>query len=445
MKTSKMDPISVSQLTALLKDIMEDIPPIWLSGEITNLTLARSGHCYFSLKDANSQIRVNLWRNTLTRLDFRPQEGSNVLIYGSLNLYVPRGEYSLVVQYMEPLGRGSHRAAFEHLRKQLQEEGLFDSDRKTGLPFLPKTIGIVTSAHGAALQDIRKVLAQRFSSLTLLVADSQVQGAGAGKSLARAIQRLDGRCEVIILGRGGGSEQDLWAFNDETLVRAIAACQTPLVSAVGHESDITLSDLAADVRAATPSQAAELVVGTRRSYLDLVATQVERLKTRMERLILLKRDALTKLHFRETLLKSTRELVDRRHRLEKATERLHLSADQALNQRSDQVRFLTASLSISSLKDSTRNSRNHVTALQNSLVSSFRADLARRSAQIGTLSAELEALSPLNVLSRGYSILTTTEGQLVSRADQVRPGDLLTATLAQGTIKLIVQIQKSEE
>jgi len=274
--------LTVSELTARLREALEErFPAVWVEGEISNYRLYGSGHAYFTLKDADAQLRAVLFRNRMRRIRFEPTDGLHVMAFGSIEVYPQRGEYQLVVELLEPKGLGALQLAFEQLKARLQAEGLFDPARKRELPRFPRKIGIVTSPSGAAIRDMLRVIGRRFGELHIVIAPCRVQGEGAAAEIAQGLRELNGLgdVDVIIVGRGGGSLEDLWAFNEEVVARAIAASKVPVVSAVGHEVDFTIADFVADLRAPTPSAAAELVVREKQAVVDALV----QLRARLER------------------------------------------------------------------------------------------------------------------------------------------------------------------
>ncbi|MGH7356084.1 MAG: exodeoxyribonuclease VII large subunit, partial [Candidatus Rokuibacteriota bacterium] len=273
--------LTVAELSERLRAVVEErFPAVWVEGEISNFRVYASGHAYFTLKDDQAQLRCALFRTRARRVKFEPGDGQHVLAFGSIEVYAARGEYHLVVELLEPRGLGALQLAFEQLKRRLADEGLFDAARKRPLPRFPRKIGVVTSPDGAALRDILRVIGRRFGDVHIVLAPARVQGEGAAAEVAQGVRDLNalGGVDVIIVGRGGGSLEDLWAFNDEMLARTLAASKVPVVSAVGHEVDFTIADFVADVRAATPSQAAELVIGEKAAVADALADLTRRLK-----------------------------------------------------------------------------------------------------------------------------------------------------------------------
>jgi exodeoxyribonuclease VII large subunit len=384
---------SVSELVSELKSLLEDeFGRVWVVGEISNLHRARSGHSYFTLKDDDAQIRAALFRGVAQRLPFDPEDGLEVVVFGDLTLYPSRGDLQIIVRGLEPRGQGALQLAFEQLRARLEAEGLFAPELKRPLPELPRRVGVVTSATGAAIRDVIQVTGQRFPSIPLLVAPTRVQGEGAEEEIAAALELVAGRgVDVILLVRGGGSLEDLFAFNTERLARAIRDCPIPVVSGVGHEVDVTIADLVADARAPTPSAAAALAVPDRRGQ-----------ETRLDR-------------ERRRLRAAALGVVDRAaRRLGHGRESLRAYAPSA-RLLADRVRW---------------------SAAQSALQRGVGAHLAGSGARFAAVSARLDALSPLAVLSRGYAIVyREPDGVIVRRAREVRPGDALRLRVSEGEIE----------
>src|SRR6266850_442256 len=309
--------------------VMEErFPAVWVEGEISNFKVYSSGHAYFTLKDETAQLRCVLFRTRARRVRFEPRDGLHVMAFGAVEIYAQRGDYSLVVELLEPKGVGALQLAFEQLKERLGAEGLFDQARKRPLPRFPRKIGIVTSPSGAAIRDMLRVIGRRFGEIHIVLAPARVQGDGAAAEVAEGIRELNalGGVDVIIIGRGGGSLEDLWAFNDEMLARTIAASKIPVISAVGHEVDYTIADFVADVRAATPSQAAELVVKEKRAVVDTLGDLTGRLQRVMRRAFAAQRDRLERALGRRALTDPSRPLRDLERRLDDARVRLRQAA-----------------------------------------------------------------------------------------------------------------------
>lgn len=441
MQGLRTSPFSVTELTMEIKELLEShIPQIWIAGEITGFRPARSGHWYFSLKDDRTQIRVNMWRSTTRRIDFQPKEGDHVLIYGPVNLYTPRGEYSLIAEWMEPLGKGRMRMDFERMKAMLMQEGLFESSHKKKLPPFPRRVGVITSKSGAALQDILNVLHRRFRGLTVVVADSKVQGEGAAEDLVKAMNNLDqhGNCDVIIIGRGGGSEEDLQAFNDETLTRTIFKAQTPVISAVGHETDFSLTDFVADVRAATPSQAAELVVKSGEELRAILLSLQTRLLSRVQSHLHHASQRLHNLHAEAVFSRLKRSCDDRFQTIDILREQIQWKMEQHLSKARVSLRHLDDHLAQDRQSLDLSRKKLHIEDIIRHLSLQIKRHLEVREAQYSKTTHTLEALSPLKILARGYSLIQDENGKIISASDDVQHGQRLKARLHKGSLNIQV-------
>jgi exodeoxyribonuclease VII large subunit len=441
--------MTVSELTDRIQGILEtELFDVWVEGEISNLKLAPSGHHYFSLKDDEAQIRAVVWRNDARLLRFRPKDGMKVLARGQLRVFPPRGEYQLQVQVLEPLGKGSLQQAFEELKEKLQQEGLFDPARKRPLPMLPRRIGVVTSPGGAVLRDILRVLRSRYANLDVLVYPVAVQGDGAWYEIAQAIRglnRLPG-LDVIVLARGGGSLEDLWAFNEEGVARAIAASRIPTISAVGHETDFTIADFVADLRAPTPSAAAEVVVREKLHVVRALGETYEALKQAMAFRLRRERERLDGLGRRRVLTDAARALRDLHRRLDELTTRLALGARH--QRRSGVHRLSLARNALRSLNPVARIANGTVvlSQLRGRLASAgaYRVKIARH--RFDAAVGQLDSLSPLAVLGRGYSLTRLLpSGAIVRSAAQTRPGDAIEILLRQGALDARVERLKERD
>ncbi|MNZ21185.1 Exodeoxyribonuclease 7 large subunit [compost metagenome] len=433
---------TVTRLNSAVRMILEqDLGLVWLTGELSNLAMPSSGHWYFSLKDISAQVRCAMFKGNNRRVPFRPQDGMQVLVQARVSLYEPRGDYQLIIESMQPAGDGMLALRFEELKRRLGAEGLFDEGRKRPLPREPRAVGLVTSATGAALHDMLTVLKRRAPDLPVFIYPTQVQGSAAISQIVAAITLANRRAEVdvLIVGRGGGSLEDLWCFNEEAVARAIAGSAIPVVSAVGHEVDVTISDFAADLRAPTPSAAAELVAPDR--------------SARAQRLVHLKQRLVQAISRRQTaarhgfaLLQKRLDHQDPKRRLEQQSQRLdELSGrlQQLLNLRLHQGerRLANLELRLQARSPSTllaAGKRRHQLAEErlHSLMSK-RQDLAAH--RLAMLSARLDGISPLATLGRGYSITRTPSGEVISRAAQVSPGQQLVTTLAEGDLRVRVE------
>jgi exodeoxyribonuclease VII large subunit len=427
-------------LTGLLRTSIEaQFSDIWLEGELSNLRAPGSGHVYCTLKDKTSQIRAVLFRSTAVRLRFALQEGLQVIVRGRLTVYEPRGEYQIVLDTVEPKGIGALQLAFEQLKERLATEGLFDQDRKKSIPAFPRTVGVVTSLTGAAIRDILAVLRRRWPTLHILIAPVQVQGENAGRQIAEALIALNklGSVDVIIVGRGGGSLEDLWSFNEEIVVRAIAGSHVPVVSAVGHEIDVTLADFVADLRAPTPSAAAEAVV-------PVLAEIVERLRELKVRLgqVMLRHCAFE----RQRLDAGIRGVTDVRFRLQEAAQRtddmvdrLREMVQQLLTAWRERVHGVQSDLSGLNPILAIKQGLAIVPQFSKRLEGQMGVMLAQHRYRIHAKLAQLNTLSPLAILGRGYSILQTVPaGQILHRANDVGVGQELEAQLASGRLSCTV-------
>ena len=432
--------LTVSELTGLLRtSIEEQFLDIYLEGELSNLRAPGSGHVYCTLKDKTSQIRAVLFRSSAVRLRFALQEGMQVIVRGRLTVYEPRGEYQIVLDTVEPKGIGALQIAFEQLKERLTAEGLFDQGRKKSIPAFPRTVGVVTSLTGAAIRDILVVLRRRWPTLHIVIAPVQVQGERAGQQIAEALNALNelSSVDVIIVGRGGGSLEDLWSFNEEIVVRAIAASHVPVVSAVGHEVDVTLADFAADLRAPTPSAAAEAVV-------PVLAEIVERLRELTTRTgqVMFRHCAFE----RQRLDAAIRGVTDVRFRLQDAAQRTDDMMDRVreLLQRlltSGRERVHEAQRDLSGLNPVLviKQGLATIPQLSKRLEGQMEVVLTQHRHRIHATLAQLNILSPLAILDRGYSILQTIPaGQILHRASDVEVGQELEAQLASGRLSCTV-------
>ncbi|MDH7503393.1 MAG: exodeoxyribonuclease VII large subunit [Verrucomicrobiota bacterium] len=436
---------TVAELTSQVKRLLEtQIGAVWVSGEITNRRLQSSGHCYFTLKDAFAQLNCVLFRGQAGVDRSLLEDGQKVLVHGTLTVYEPRGQYQLIVDAVEPRGIGTLQLMFERLKQKLQAEGLFAPERKRPIPHYPGRIGVVTSATGAAIRDVIHVISRRNPAVELVLAPCRVQGEGAGAEIAAAIRQLNEwsaslpvqeRLDVILVTRGGGSLEDLWAFNEETVARAIYASEIPVISAVGHEIDFTISDFVADLRAATPSAAAELLtegaVAARRflstasaRLLQLGQNRLERLRERFE----YQTGLMARMHPR-------RRLNDCWQQLDELQEALLRGLGIAVQ--TSRARFENATAAWSRMRPSKVIAlrREHLGRLQNRLseLAHFGAKAAEQ--RLASMSDRLRLLSPRHVLARGYSITKDAEtGLILRRAADVRPEQLLVTVLHEGEV-----------
>jgi exodeoxyribonuclease VII large subunit len=439
---------SVSELSRQLSMALEErFPTVWVEGEISNFKVYGSGHAYFTLKDEGAQIRAVLFRNRMRRIRFEPADGLHVLAFGAIEIYPQRGEYQLVVELLEPRGLGALQLAFEQLKERLGREGLFDQARKRGLPRFPRKIGIVTSPRGAALHDMLRVIGRRFGEIHVVVAPARVQGDGAAAEVAQGIRELNalGGVDVIIVGRGGGSLEDLWAFNDEMLARTIAASKIPVISAVGHEVDFTIADFVADVRAATPSQAAELVVREKRAVAESVADLQRRLVRAISRRLQVQRDRLDAVRERRVLTDPHRPLRDLTRRLDDAAARLFRAARASVRHAAHGLQLAIRDLRARNPVVRTRHDRRRLDDLTGRLDRALARGLDRRRHSLVGVAGRLDSLSPLAVLGRGYSLTLTASGRIVRSAGQVAVGDDVAVMLHEGRLEARVTGRKEHD
>ncbi|HET8580488.1 MAG TPA: exodeoxyribonuclease VII large subunit [Nitrospiraceae bacterium] len=428
--------LTVSELTLLVRDRLEErFPDIWVEGEISNLRTPSSGHLYFTLKDERSQLRAVLFKAGAQRLRFALREGLHVIVRGNLTVYEPRGEYQVVLDYVEPKGIGALQIALEQLKEKLAREGLFDHSRKRPLPFLPRRIGVVTSLSGAAIRDILAVLTRRCPSMSVLIVPVPVQGEAAAPLISGAIRALSasGKVDVMIVGRGGGSLEDLWCFNEEVVVRAIAESVVPVVSAVGHEIDYTLADFAADYRAPTPSAAAEAVVPVLDDLVETILSLQGRSAQAMRSQLSVFRQQVQDYDRVAPLLKL---LVQRdAQRLDDSTERLGVSLGDVLSRFRQRMVTCRHELQTFSPLSRVRNALVLVPQLLKRAEQRMLSVLAFRRQAVRSIAAALNGLSPLAILGRGYSIVQTVpDGLIVRRARDLSVGDEIRARLAEGQV-----------
>ncbi len=411
---------SVSQLNAEVGQLLEQaFPLVWVEGEISNLARPQSGHLYFTLKDAGAQVRCALFRNRALRLRFDPQNGDQVRLRARIGLYAPRGEYQLIAEHMEPAGAGDLQQAFEALKARLGAEGLFAPEHKKPLPALPQRIGVVTSPTGAAIRDVLSVLKRRFPAMAVLIYPVRVQGEGAAEEIVRAIALADARAEVdvLLVTRGGGSLEDLWAFNEEAVARAIFACALPVVSAVGHEVDIAISDLVADERAATPSAAAERLSPDGEALFDGIRSRMQRLDQGLTRRLSRAHEQVATLTRRLQTQHPGRRLQERAQRLDELEQRLTHAAGQRLQQR-----------------------RGQLDPLPQRLITRMNQLIERQRTALTHASRALDAVSPLSTLHRGYAIVRNPDtGEILRDTATLAVGDTVEATLDRGRLSARIE------
>jgi len=430
--------LTVSELTGGIRDALESgFGELWVEGEVSNCRVWNTGHVYFTLKDQTAQIRSVIFRSAHRYLKFRLEDGLHVVARGRLSVYEQKGEYQLVCEHLDPHGRGALQLAFEQLKKRLHAEGLFDTSRKRPLPALPHKIGIVTSLDGAALRDILKVLGRRHPNAHIVVRPVRVQGEGAAGDVSRgldAIGRVDG-VDVIIVGRGGGAIEDLWAFNEEPVARAIARTRVPVISAVGHEVDVTIADFVADVRAPTPSAAAEMVVAAKDEFCARIDGLRQRLDAAARAGLQRRRARVHQLTSRRGLAGWHARLAVRGRHVAELTHALRRAASVLLVRRARDLQRLRTRLDAQDVRRRVAAVRARLAAADGRLTAVGRRRRDGAQARLASLAARLEALSPLAVLARGYAVCWNADRTaIVRRADAVAPGDHVRVTLEQGEL-----------
>jgi len=431
--------LTVSELNSLVRGLIEEaFPSVWVEGEISNLRRYPSGHTYFTLKDADSQIAVVLFRGAASGgLRFRPEDGLKVLARGRVSLYEPRGGYQLIVEAMEPAGLGALQLAFEQLKARLQAEGLFDAARRRPLPILPRRLGIVTSPSGAAIRDILRVLDRRFANLEVVIAPARVQGPGAAVEIVAGIRDLNrlGGIDVVIVARGGGSIEDLWTFNEEPVARAIASSKAPVISAVGHETDVTIADLVADLRAPTPSAAAEMVVRSKQELADLIGALRARLLAAGRLAVSRLRQDLQAVGAERAFDLARGRLRDAMLRLDDLTLRMRGRVERSAVTARHRVEILAQRMTPGRLAERLAGRTARAAGLARLLRSAAGARLESARDTVAAYGERLTALSPLGVLARGYAICRLSAGgPILKEAAMARPGESVEVRLHRGRL-----------
>ena len=436
--------LTVSELTQEIKDLLEmTFSDIWIEGEISNLRIPPSGHTYFTLKDDLSQIRAVLFRGQARHLRFVPEDGLHVICRGRVSLYEKRGEYQLILEVMEPKGIGALQLAFLQLKERLEKEGFFDVDRKKPLPMLPRKIGIVTSPTGAVIRDMLHIIDRRFKNVHILLYPVRVQGEGASFEIAQAIEYLNQQrdVDVIIVGRGGGSLEDLWAFNEEVVARAIYRSRIPVVSAVGHETDYTISDFVADLRAPTPSAAAELVVRDKREIKNTLHSLMIRLENQMRQDL---QEVWTHLsHLRKLMGDPKKRIEDHLLRVDEHLNRIVLVTSWTLKRNREQFLHHHSNLFLRNPLQRVQNVRLLISQGQKNIAQSMKHSIELRRKRLEGILGKLDSLSPLAILRRGYSITRKIPSlQILRSASQVREGERVEVKLHEGT--LLCGVERSD-
>ncbi len=427
-------------VAAVRTHIEREYSDAWVEGEVSNFRAPESGHLYFTLKDGNAQMRVVMFRSAARLLRFRPADGLQVIVRGRVTVYEDRGELQISAEYMEPKGAGSLQLAFEQLKAKLEAEGLFAAERKKPIPSLPARIGVVTSTQAAALRDILNVLQRRHRSVNVLIFPAQVQGDAAAQEVAAGIRYFSQHhnVDVVIVARGGGSAEDLAAFNHEGLARTVAASEIPVISAVGHETDFTIVDFVADLRAPTPSAAAELVICSRQEIEDQAAALHARLARAMRYRLLMGRQALTELAQHRAFARITELIHQREQKLDDLTHRLELAQRLLLEQARRRWEMISAAVRHYDLRLILAGMRRELVSQTSALASVMRNVLLQHKVKSERLQTALASLSPLAILDRGYALVFDAGGQLLKDARRVKTGDEISARLAHGEIRATV-------
>jgi len=427
-------------VAAVRSHIEREYSDAWVEGEISNFRAPDSGHLYFTLKDGNAQMRVVMFRSSARLLRFRPADGLQVVVRGRVTVYEDRGELQISAEYIEPKGAGSLQLAFEQLKAKLEAEGLFAAERKKPIPQLPSRIGIVTSAQAAALRDILNVIERRHHSVNVLIYPAQVQGDTASREVAAGVRYFNqhDNVDVIVVARGGGSAEDLAAFNDEALARTIAASEIPLISAVGHETDFTIVDFVADLRAPTPSAAAELVIRSRQGVEDQAAALHERLSRAMRYRLLMGRQALTELAQHGAFARMMEVIHQRQQKLDDLTHRMELAERLLLEKLLRRWETISAAVRHYDLRLVLSGMRKELESGTAALVSVMRNVMLQHKVRSDRLQTALESLSPLAILERGYALVFDSEGKLLKDVRGVKVGDEISTRLAHGELRAAV-------
>jgi exodeoxyribonuclease VII large subunit len=423
-------------VAAVRTHIEREYGDTWVEGEISNFRAHDSGHLYFTLKDQNAQIRAVMFRSQARLLRFHPENGMQVVLRGRVTIYEDRGELQISAEYLEPKGAGALQVAFEQLKAKLEAEGLFDAARKKPIPTLPRRIGIVTSPQAAALRDILNILLRRHHTAGILIFPAQVQGEAASAEVSAGVRYFNKArsVDVIIVARGGGSAEDLAAFNNEALARVVAASGIPVISAVGHETDFTIIDFVADLRAPTPSAAAELVIRSRQGVEDQAEGLRQRLARAMRYRLLMGRQALTELAQHGAFARMVDVINRRQQKLDDLKNRMEKAERQILEQHRRRVEAAAAAVRHYDVRRMLSSIRRELDSRVAALAATARTLLLQRAGRLNQLAGQLEALSPLAILDRGYALVFDSSGMLLKDAERVKAGDEISARLAKGSI-----------
>jgi len=426
---------------ALRTAVEQEYADVWVEGEISNFRPADSGHLYFTLKDGDAQVRVVMFRSQARLLRFQPADGMAVILRAKVTVYEQRGELQLIAEHLEPKGAGALLIAFEQLKARLAAEGLFDAARKRPIPAFPRRIGVVTSPRGAAIQDILNILRRRHESVGILIFPAQVQGEAAASEVSAGVEYFNRErsVDVIIVARGGGSAEDLAAFNHEGLARSIAASRIPVISAVGHETDVTITDFVADLRAPTPSAAAELVIQSKHEVAQAVLLMEQRLARATRYRLLMARQKLTELAQHASFARLREALGRRQQRVDDLVYRLTAAQGLQFDRQRRRLDVAATRLRHFDLRGKFAGMRRDLQAAAAALLSAARRRLLEQRGRLDRINAQLEELSPVKILDRGYALVFDAAGKLVKDAGAVEVGDQVTARLSKGTLRATVK------
>lgn len=437
---------TVRDLVSTVRTAMErEYTDVWIGGEISNHRPADSGHLYFTLKDGEAQLRVVMFRTQARLLRFRPANGMEIVARGRVSVYEGRGELQLIAEYLEPKGAGALQIAFEQLKSKLAGEGLFDQSRKKPIPMLPRSIGVVTSPRGAAIHDMLNVLRRRHSTAGILIYPAQVQGEAAASEVSAGVRWFNRsrRADVIVIARGGGSLEDLAAFNDEGLARVIAASELPVISAIGHETDFTIADFVADLRAPTPSAAAEMVISARRQIEEQISAFDRRLEHGIRYRLMLKRKTFQEMGEHRAHIRVTDAIRRRQQRLDDLSGRMQASERDLLQRYRRRLELAAVRVRHHDLRRVFHGMRRELLSVSAQLPRSIKTFLFSRRARWEQMSSRLATLSPLNILERGYAVVFDATGKPVADSAQVSKGNVLKVRLAKGSLD--AEVLKTEK
>ncbi len=429
--------LSVSELTRMIKGTLEGkFSAVEVEGELSNVSQPASGHIYFTIKDANAQISAVMFKGSQRDMKFKPVSGMVVRAFGSVSVYAPRGSYQIIIRRMEEGGKGSLQAQFEALKEKLQKEGLFSQERKQPLPMLPQHVGVVTSDTGAAIRDILNVVSRRFPNLHVLLAPSKVQGVGSAEDIAAAIDRLNaiGGLDVLIVGRGGGSIEDLWSFNEEIVARAIARSKIPVISAVGHEVDFTISDFVADLRAPTPSAAAELVVGCKDAFEERLVQHNNRLIRALRERTQAARHRLARASDSYVFREPANAVARHRQKLNIIKMRSEHKLQGAVRETQQTLDWISTRMQ-QQLHSAVLHNRQELESRRQQLIHQMKLRHQMGLQDIRRYTMQLRALNPLAVLQRGYSVTRGADGRIILKANDTKAGEIITTQVGDGSFE----------